>query len=365
MNSNETGPSPDVLKVFDALRRRKNVLITGAPSTGKTRLLSEVARWFEQAPGVAYAPVGAPFPRSGTSLWLPSPGRKHRKAFRMVFHPGTRHRHLLRGLEPIPRESSSFKYSKGMLYLANEHAREKDGAALLIIDEINRGPAVESFGDAIVSLEADKRLNEDDEHRAESYPIMLPDDDGEMAEYYFSDHLYLLAAMNAADASVAPMDVAFLRRWAPVRLFPDVTVARFALGLSTESGGDGDAEKLLGALVDAWEQINERVSRLRGSEYQIGHGVLIPEAGRDLSVIQSATLFVKERWSQVEQHVGELFFGDPRAEVAVLGGYAEDTYRLEEGYLRTELTTQVIRPDPATSEDWARMLGAISRRDAE
>ena len=365
MNFNNTGPSPDVLRVFDALRRRKNVLITGAPSTGKTRLLSDVARWFEEAPGVGFEPEGVPFPPAGGSEWLPSPGRKHRKSFRMVFHPGTRHRHLLRGLEPIPGASSSFRYSKGMLYLANEHALGEDGAALLIIDEINRGPAVECFGDAIVALEVDKRLTGDDKRGTESYPIMLPDDGGDVEEYYFSDHLYLLAAMNAADASVAPMDVAFLRRWAPVRLSPDVAVARFDLGLSTESGEDGDTQKLLSAFVNAWEQINKRISRLRGGEYQIGHGVLIPEVGRDVSNLQSATSFVRERWSQVEQHVGELFFGDPRAEVAVLGGYAEDIYQLEEGYIRTELTTEVIRPAPETSEAWTTMLEAIARSDAE
>ena len=156
--------------------------------------------------------------------------------------------------------SSSFRYSKGMLYLANEYALMEDGAALLIIDEINRGPAVESFGDTIVSLEADKRLDENDERRAESFPIQLPDDAGELGDYYFSDHLYLLAAMNAADASVAPMDVAFLRRWAPVRIFPDPSVARFALGLSPDPGeDDGDSKKLLqgfGECVGAGQQAN-------------------------------------------------------------------------------------------------------------
>lgn len=365
MNLDEIGPSPDARRVFDALRRSKNVLITGAPSTGKTHLLSQVARWFEEAPGVVFDPEGVPFPPAGGSEWLPSRDRKNRRSFRMAFHPGTRHRHLLRGLEPIPGASSSFRYSKGMLYLANEYALMEDGAALLIIDEINRGPAVESFGDTIVSLEADKRLDENDERRAESFPIQLPDDAGELGDYYFSDHLYLLAAMNAADASVAPMDVAFLRRWAPVRIFPDPSVARFALGLSPDPGEDGDSKKLLRALVNAWEQVNRRISRLRGGEYQIGHGVLIPEAGRDVSDLQSATSFVQERWSQVEQHVGELFFGDLRSEVAALGGYAEDIYQLEEGYIRTELTTEVIRPTPATSEEWTTILEAIARSDAE
>ena len=366
MNANDVGPSPDVVRVFNALRRRKNVLITGAPSTGKTRLLSQVARWFEEAPGVGFDPEGVPFPPAGGLEWLPSPERMNRKSFRMAFHPGTRHRHLLRGLEPIPGVSSAFRYSKGMLYLANEYALMEDGAALLIIDEINRGPAVESFGDTIVSLEADKRLDGDDEYRTESYPIQLPDDAGELGDYYFSDHLYLLAAMNAADASVAPMDVAFLRRWAPVRIVPDPSVARIALGLSLDPGeDDGDSKGLLHALVDAWEQVNKRISLLRGGDYQIGHGVLIPEVGRDVTDLQSVTSLVQERWSQIEQHVRELFFGDPRGEVAVLGGYAEDTYRLEEGYLRTELTTEVIRPTPETPEAWAATLMAIARTDAE
>ena len=364
MTSSNIGPSPDVLRVFDALRHRKNALITGAPSTGKTRLLTDVARWFEKAPGVGFDPKGDPFPPAGGSEWLPSPRRKNRKVFRMVFHPGTRQRHLLRGLEPIPRKSGAFRYSKGILYLANEHALGNDGAALLIIDEINRGPAVESFGDAIVSLESDKRLEEDDGRGAESYPIMLPSDAGDLEEYYFSSHLYILAAMNVADASVAPMDVAFLRRWVPIKLSPDVTMARSALNLSLETGEGGDTERLLRALVNAWEQVNDRISLLRGAEYQIGHGVLIPGAGRDVSTLDSATSFVQERWSQVEQHVGELFFGDARAEVAVLGGITEDTYQIEEGYLRTELTTKIIRPEPESSEEWVALLKAVSRSDA-
>ena len=92
---------------------------------------------------------------------------------------------------------------------------------------------------------------------------------------------------------------------------------------------------------------------------------MIPDPGRDIADLQSATSFVQERWSQIEQHVGELFFGDPRGEVAVLGGYAEDTYRLEEGYLRTELTTEVIRPPLETPEAWGVTLRAIARTDFE
>lgn len=44
--------------------------------------------------------------------------------------------------------------------------------------------------------------------------------DGQMIEYAFSPNLYILAAMNQADASVAPLDVAFMRRWQSYKLTP-------------------------------------------------------------------------------------------------------------------------------------------------
>ena len=357
----EVGPSPHAVRVFAALRRSKNVLVKGPPGTGKTRLLNEVAKWFEQAPGVGFDPSGdVPFPPSGESMRLPSPERIVRRSFRIVFHPGTRYRHLLRDLEPVPNSAGSFRYSRGVLFEANQHALQPSGAALVVIDEINRGPAVEAFGDAVVAIEADKRLDESDGRGDFSVPILLPCDSGERTDYYFSSHLYILAAMNAADASVAPMDVAFLRRWEPLDLFPDVDVAKTALDLSPGSDSNDAIGELLMAFVDAWQQVNGRISLLRGSEYQVGHSVVIPEAGRDLSEVGLVVPFVRERWSQLEQHVGELFFGEPRREVAALAGSTGGLYECREGYVGNELTVRVVRPSPTTAEDWTNMLRAVA-----
>ena len=355
------GLSTDAIRVFEALCRSKNVLISGPPATGKTRLLSEVARWFETAPGVGLDPQGpVPFPPRGESPWLPSPDRVPRQTFRMIFHPGVRYRHLLRGLEPVPNQAGSFRYSDGMLYQANQFALAQSGAALLIIDEINRGPAVEVFGDSVVALEADKRLDTHDNVGPQTFPIMLAGNNGELGEYHFSDHLYVLAAMNSADASVAPMDVAFLRRWEPVQLTPDRDVAMTALNLTADNELEDETEEILEALLGAWEQVNRRINLLRGESYQIGHGVLIPGEGRELLAVETAAAFVKERWALIEQHVDELFFGNSQAAVAVMGGSEEGTYRIEEEYIGTELGVSIVRPSPNTPEEWIQTLRAVT-----
>ena len=357
----KVGPDPDVIRIFDALCNNKNVLITGPPGTGKSRLLNKVARWFEQAPDASFDSEGdIPFPSDGNLRRLPSPDRNDRKSFKVIFHPGTRYRHLLRELEPIPNVSGSFRYSQGMLFQANEHALKDNGASLLVIDEINRGPAVEIFGDAVVPIEADKRLDESNTPCDQSFPILLANENGEKSEYYFSSHLYILAAMNSADASVAPMDVAFLRRWKPIELLPDVEVAKKALGLCEGSGTYGIAEELLRAFVDAWQSVNERISLLHGSDYQLGHAVVIPEEGRDLSDEGLVIRFLEERWSQLEQHVCELFYGEPRRQVAALAGSAEGSYVCQEGYVGSELTIRMDRPRPTTKEEWTSMLKSVS-----
>src|SRR5207302_2917330 len=127
-------------------------------------------------------------------------------------------------------------------------------------------------------------------------------------------------AMNLADTSVEPLDVAFLRRWAPYRLKPLRLVVDGALGTSAPVplvATPTSAVDVLNALVAAWEAVNERIATARGPDFELGHGVLLANAGLPTTV-NAALEFASEPWKRIKAHVDEVFFGDLRGTAAAL-----------------------------------------------
>lgn len=362
------------------LRDRHNVLIAGAPGTGKSRLLSEVARAFESRPssGPVHVPGAAvPIPATppvasalhGSS---PSPERTNRQVFRTVFHQGTKYREFVTGLVPVtgvggPGTGVGFRIAAGTLYRASEHALTAGGASLLLIDEINRGPAVQIFGASIVAIESDKRLLPDGSAgpNTQRFELLKPPD-GETIEYALPHHLYLLAAMNQADTSVEPLDVAFLRRWVQFRLDPDDEVLRRHLRLATSATAalpdtPASAADVYAAAVKAWKAINERIGVGRGAEFALGHGVLMTAAPPD--DVGGALRYIGEAWRVIRAHIDEVFFGDLRGTAAVLNvadGTSGHVYTLEDVSFADEPRLALRGPDPVPPDQLYRLLRAVA-----
>jgi len=217
----------------------------------------------------------------------------------------------------------TFRVTQGVLYRASEYARQSNHAALVVIDEINRGPAAQVFGGSIVAMEQDKRLGPSGERRATTHCFDLLDPEtGDVIEYAFPESLYLLAAMNQADVSVEPLDVAFLRRWSPVHLEPSSEVLTEHYGIADHEGEDlpdssPSREHVLRATVRAFEAVNRRIALGRGAEFRLGHGMLMVRDGMPSDVAGVLTALAST-WAQLKNHIDEIFFGDVRGAAVVL-----------------------------------------------
>ena len=333
-----TGPQ-DVLAL---LAERRNVLVAGPPGTGKSLLLGQVATLFESDPPLYNGDASVPIPaRAGASLPEAIERAELRKVFRCVLHQSSKYRDLLTGMMPDVRKGAApgrFRITEGALYKASEFARRADQAALLIIDEINRGPAVQVFGGAIVAIEGDKRLGPDGKRLPlTQYFDLLDPKTGDLIEYAFPESLYLLAAMNQADVSVEPLDVAFLRRWAPVALEPSGEVLRRHFAIGNDAVGElpetpASRNHVLEATVRAFEAINRRIALGRGAEFRIGHGMLMVPREMPADVTDVLPELAGS-WGLVKNHIDEVFFGDVRGAAVVLNaglGIEGNPYVLKE-----------------------------------
>jgi len=316
--------SPEALDVLRRLKERKNVLVSAPPACGKTRLIQEVADAFANPASFITPPAATmstatrvaipariPTGQGGNMTDYPSADRPARHVERIAFSANTKARDFTSAFVPAVA-AAGFRVASGVLVRANAAALG-GSAALLIIDEMNRGPAVQLFGDAIVAIEADKRLDVNDKPGLMSWPMQILTDAGISKGVYLSNHLYILAAMNQADVSVEPMDLAFLRRFEPYRLVPDEKYPRALLAASGPDvalpeipSGPGDVVE---AALRAWSHVNVQISLGRGEDYRIGHGVFLSDPTAPKSVDEALARAVVW-WKQIVSHVREAFYSD-------------------------------------------------------
>lgn len=332
----------DAFSILASLQAKKNVLIMGAPGTGKSKLMNDVARTFEVAASATATPAHQPgaaipipaVPAVNTIGNLPMMQRTNRKVFRTTLHQNSKYRDFLTGITPRLDGNEGYQICEGILYRANEYAKQDDSAALLIIDELNRGPAIEVFGGSIVSIEADKRLADDNSSAAytQYFEILSPNTNNN-EEYAFSPHLYILAAMNQADVSVAPLDVAFMRRWMSIMLYPDYQPLYDKFGVTSGNvipDMNPTVQDVYHVAIKGLESINKKIIAGRGAEYQLGQGVFMSTEPHGTTTADALD-FILDCWSMIYAHIDELFFGEPNALSYILNAERDESpYSLEE-----------------------------------
>ena len=174
-------------KYIDLLKETHNLVLTGAPGTGKTYMAQEIAK-----------EMGAV-----TKF--------------VQFHPSYDYTDFVEGLRPVEKDDGQmgFERKDGVF---KEFCREaiKNLVELkpfvFIIDEINRGEASKIFGELFYAIDPGYRGKKDCMVQTQ-YQNLVPETDVFVKGFYVPENVYILATMNDIDRSVESMDFAMRRRF--------------------------------------------------------------------------------------------------------------------------------------------------------
>ncbi len=174
------------LKIVSLLRRKKNIILEGAPGVGKTFLARKIA----------YQLIG----------------EVEDDNIEMVqFHQSYSYEDFIQGIRPS--DNGGFEVRNGIFYNFCQKARRSDEPFVFIIDEINRGNISKILGEMMMLIEADKR--------SRKYAIKLTYSEEEDDKFYVPSNVYIIGCMNTADRSLAIVDYALRRRFAFCQIQPE------------------------------------------------------------------------------------------------------------------------------------------------
>ena len=161
------------------------------------------------------------------------------------------------------------------------HFAATGARALLVLDEFNRGNAAAVLGDTIALLDKDKRGTAHVDLPYADLDVAVPAEfaphGNEVVDSRFTlpPSLWIVAAMNSSDRSVAPLDAALRRRFTIIEMGPDYDT--LAGHLSADLNADFAAPldqwdvHAVGALaVRLLQAVNGRISAVLGSDFELG-----------------------------------------------------------------------------------------------
>ena len=197
--TNQSQAHDELEPLLKLLTSNHNLILTGAPGTGKTYLAKQLARRLVAA-NAAEPELMAAKLKAQTKL--------------VQFHPSYDYTDFVEGLRPVTLNGQpSFEHRDGSFKkLCKDALLQPEDKFVLIIDEINRGEVSKIFGELFFALDPDYRGEEGVVET--QYQNLIEEGDPFAQGFYVPKNVYVIGTMNDIDRSVESIDFAFRRRFA-------------------------------------------------------------------------------------------------------------------------------------------------------
>lgn len=271
-------------KYSNLLLKKHNIILQGAPGTGKTYNTAAIALKTLGVTDIDLTDHKAVMKRYDSLLGD--------QIFFTTFHQSLDYEDFVEGLKPhvqtdadgnsigVTYEPEDGIFKRACNAVQTDQSKEieyhatTDKPVVLIIDEINRGNVSKIFGELITLLESDKRSNG-------NHPIkvMLPYTKG---EFGVPSNLYIIGTMNTTDRSTGTLDYALRRRFAFVTLKSQDSVIK---KYYSDAGND-ELGSVAVALFDDIKKFIENPKHLCGDmsidDLMVGHSYFMAESEEEL-----------------------------------------------------------------------------------
>lgn len=267
-------------------RGDKNIILTGAPGTGKTFACQSYAR--EQVSNFIYEnnlekAEGKQSAYLTVDYFIKT----------VQFHPGYDYSDFIEGLRPkkvdsniiYDRKDGIFKdFCRQVVEFNKNHkyANLAESAKFFfIIDEINRGEVSKIFGEAFSMIETDKRApvdskSEDVSNKVDTqYSSLIEDKDNDPFQhgFYIPENVYILATMNEIDRSLEAMDFAFRRRFSWLTVNVQDTLNEIIVN-SVLDDCTNSVFKHMSEIEKSFNELNKLIKKNLGPDYMLGGSYL-------------------------------------------------------------------------------------------